>query len=551
MSNPFFTSYKKCIKKIALPKKFTFPFYYEPHELALLASEELQEYLTKQSDINYSFGLEGDADGIGKMFGVLVVENEKQEIGYLNAFSGNISNQNELNRFVPPIYNILSVDSFFKKDNDELVALSQQLSKLEKDENYRVLKEQIKKTRKEVSEIISNEKERLRIRKINRKKAKKKQKTPTVAFKNKQIEESLNDTFYLRELQVYYDAKYSKQENELTSFENELARLKQLRIDKSNALQQKIIAQYSVKNTKGETKSIIEIFDDLNRTAPSGTGDCAAPKLLQYAFSNKLKPIALAEFWWGKPGKAAIRKHKNYYPSCQGKCEPLLGHMLAGIELDKNLLLENLAKDKEIKILYEDEQILLINKPAELLSVPGKQIKDSVYNRLVEKYPNAEKYLIIHRLDMSTSGIMLLAKNKYANKFLQKQFITREVKKRYTALLDGIISDDYGEINLPLRLDIDDRPKQLVCYEQGKKALTKWKVLERKNGETRIEFTPITGRTHQLRVHAAHVLGLNTPIVGDDLYGKKNRRLHLQATYIQFTHPTTKKVMEFSLDAEF
>jgi len=551
MSNPFFTSYKQPIKKITLPKKFTFPFYYEPHELAVLASKELQDYLKKQSAIKHGFGLKEKTNEIGKMFGVLVVENEKKEIGYLSAFSGNISNQNELNRFVPPIYNIHAEDSFFKTDNDEILALSHQLSKLEEDENYLALQKNIKTIRKDVNNIISKEKEKLKIRKKQRKTARNKQNIRNDAFKSKQRVESNNDTFYLRELQAYYDAKYSKQEKKITQFENKLLQLKQLRIKKSNALQNKIIAQYSVINTKGEAKSIIEIFDNLNKTAPGGTGDCAAPKLLQYAFSNNLKPIALAEFWWGKPGNSEIRKHKNYYPSCLGKCEPLLDHMLAGIELDKNLLLEDLAKDKEIIILYEDEQILVINKPTELLSVPGKILKDSVYNRLAKKFPNSEKYLIIHRLDMSTSGLMLLAKTKQANQFLQKQFITKEISKHYVALLDGIINDDYGEIDLPLRVDLNDRPKQLVCFEHGKKALTKWKVLERKKGKTRIEFTPITGRTHQLRVHAAHVLGLNAPIVGDDLYGTKSNRLHLQAAYIQFIHPKTKKLMEFSLDTEF
>ena len=551
MLDTCFTSYKKAIKGIALPKKFTFPFYYEPHELALLAAEELQDYLKEQTVIDHSFGLVENTHEIGKMFGVLVVENENKEIGYLSGFSGNISNQNELNRFVPPIYNILAKDSFFKTYNDEIIVLSQKIDQLEKDKNYNALKKNIKKIRKQVNSIIATEKERLNTRKKLRKEARKKQKIQSDAFKNKQRQKSIHDTFYLRELQVYYDTKHSKQEKELAHLEEELAQLRQLRIEKSNALQQKIIAQYSVMNSKGKMKSVTEIFDKINKLAPSGTGDCAAPKLLQYAFLNKLKPIALAEFWWGKPGNAAIKKHKNYYPSCKGKCEPLLDHMLEGIELDKNLLQQNLAKHKEIEILFEDEQILVINKPTELLSVPGKTLTDSVYSRFAVKYPEAIKYLIIHRLDMSTSGIMLLAKTKKANQFLQKQFITKAIKKTYIAVLDGIINDKKGEISLPLRVDLDDRPKQLVCYDHGKKALTKWKVVERKNNRTRIQFTPITGRTHQLRVHAAHVDGLNSPIVGDDLYGTKADRLHLQAAYIQFIHPISKKVMEFSLEAEF
>ena len=485
------------------------------------------------------------------MFGVLVVENRNKEIGYLSAFSGNITNQNILDKFVPPIYDILAEDSFFREDNNALIRLSEKISKFEKDKDFTTLKEEVKRTRKEVSLIIAAETKRLKAKKKQRKIARNKQELVSEEFKRKQIQESLNDTFYLRELQAYYTAKYAKQEQKYTLLEKELLQLKQLRIEKSNVLQQKIIAQYNVLNSKGEEKSVFSIFEKINKHPPSGTGDCAAPKLLQYAFSNNLKPIALAEFWWGKPGNSIIRKHKNYYPSCQGKCKPLLDHMLEGIALDDNPLLENLAKHKKIEIVHEDAHILVINKPAELLSVPGKTIKDSVYTRLALLYPDASKHLIVHRLDMSTSGIMLIAKTKQANKFLQKQFIRRSIKKTYLALLSGIIEENKGEINLPLRLDLEDRPKQLVCYKHGKKALTKWKVVERKNNKTRVQFTPITGRTHQLRVHAAHVDGLNSPIVGDDLYGTKADRLHLQAAYIQFIHPISKKVMEFSLEAEF
>ena len=183
--------------------------------------------------------------------------------------------------------------------------------------------------------------------------------------------------------------------------------------------------------------------------------------------------------------------------------------------------------------------------------MPGKNIEDSVYLRIKQSYPTATGPLIVHRLDMSTSGLMVIALSKQAHKNLQKQFINRTVKKRYVALLDGLLTAEEGLIELPLRVDLDDRPRQLVCYQYGKSAKTKWQVLERKNNQTKVYFLPITGRTHQLRVHSAHVKGLDTPIVGDDLYGKKAVRLHLHAEFLQLNHPVTREVMQFQTEAEF
>lgn len=547
----YFTNFKKSIKEISLPKKFTFPFYYDPHILAEIASEELQDYLNNQKEINHSFGFDKNTHEIGKMFGVLVVQNSKGEIGYLSAYSGNIVNQALLQRFVPPIFNKLSENNFVKKDNLELLTISEKINILENNKEFLFLKKFVNDKNEIANKIISLEKDKLTKRKQKRRLIKKQTTILTEEFKIKQNQESINDRFYLKELINYYENKFANQKTELTAFQNQLISLKELRIKKSNALQEKIAEQYSFLNYNGIEKSLNTIFADLKIQAPGGTGDCAAPKLLQYAFFNNLKPIALAEFWYGKSGNSKIRKHKNYYPSCKGKCEPLLSHMLVGLEVDENPLIKNLAEDKEIEIIYEDAQMLVINKPIELLSVNGRTIKDSVFSRLKKLYPLSEKYLIVHRLDMSTSGIMLIAKTKKANKFLQSQFIDKTIQKQYIALLDGIVEEDEGEINLPLRLDIEDRPKQLVCYEHGKNALTKWKVLERKNNITKIQFTPITGRTHQLRVHAAHKLGLNTPILGDDLYGVKANRLHLHAAYIKFVNPLTKKNMEISLDVEF
>jgi tRNA pseudouridine32 synthase/23S rRNA pseudouridine746 synthase len=272
---------------------------------------------------------------------------------------------------------------------------------------------------------------------------------------------------------------------------------------------------------------------------------------MQYAFSHELKPIALAEFWWGQSPKSEVRRHGHFYPACRGKCEPILGHMLKGMELDENPMLSNRNQVEDIPVIYEDEYLLIINKPPEFLSVPGVHVEDSIQWRMKQQYPEATGPMVAHRLDMSTSGLMIIAKTMEVYKFLQRHFMRRSVQKRYEALLEGMVEGEEGTIDLPLRLDIDDRPRQLVCYEHGKAARTHWKVVERKNGRTRIHFYPVTGRTHQLRVHAAHHLGLNCPIVGDDIYGKMGKRLHLHAAFIKFKHPVTHKMVSFEVEASF
>jgi tRNA pseudouridine32 synthase/23S rRNA pseudouridine746 synthase len=284
---------------------------------------------------------------------------------------------------------------------------------------------------------------------------------------------------------------------------------------------------------------------------PAASGECAAPKLFQYAYECGLKPIAMAEFWWGASPKSEVRKHKQFYPSCRSKCEPILGHMMKGLDVENNPILEVKSHNQPLEIVYEDDYLLLVNKPHDFLSVPGKTTLDSVYTKMKQYLPNAKGPLLVHRLDMSTSGLLLVAKNERTYKKLQKQFIERSVKKRYVAVLDGEISKKEGIIDLPLRVDLDNRPQQLVCYEHGKPAKTKYEEVDVVAGKTRIHFYPISGRTHQLRVHAAHVDGLNTPIIGDDLYGVKGERLYLHAAQLTFIHPVTLKVLDVICEAPF
>jgi tRNA pseudouridine32 synthase/23S rRNA pseudouridine746 synthase len=554
----YFQKFKAPISEIKLPEKFTFPFYYKPHPLAKIATKEVQEYLENQTDFKHNFGLSEDNSTlpIGKMFGVLVVKNSENEIGYLTAFSGKLADKSLPDKFVPPVFNMRSYGSFYIKGEEEITEMNHRLSFLKQNENYIHLKKSFKNITKSINDDL--EKEKLKLKKYKKeRKARKKTGRSTLnetdfnLLNKKLIQESFNNQFYYKELEEYYKNKVAEKRKELAAFDDEIAYLKKNRKEKSNYLQQTLFSKYAFLNYKKESKSLLDIFNNPAIKPPAGSGECSAPKLLQHAFLNDLTPICMAEFWWGVSPNSAIRKHKNFYPACQGRCKPILAHMLEGIKMDDNLLLKNLSENKELEIVYEDDVLLVVNKPSEFLSVPGKNISDSVYTRIKKKYPKATGPLIVHRIDMSTSGIILLTKTKEANKILQNQFIKRTIKKRYVALLNGDLTKDKGTIKLPLRLDLDDRPRQLVDFEYGKNAETNWEIIKKENGKTKVYFYPITGRTHQLRVHAAHKDGLNTPIVGDDLYGKKENRLHLHAEFIEFSHPKTNKIISFSVAPDF
>lgn len=552
-----FHNFKNPVSEITIPEKFTFPFYYEPHPLAKIASEEIQVYLESQTDLKHNFGLinENSDTSIGKMFGVLIVQKKNNELGYLAAFSGKLDDNSLPEKFVPPVFNMRTEGSFYTKGEAEIDKINKQLSLLQNDKTYLNLKKNVKKLSEEIAIDLELQRKKMKLSKSERKIRKKnasvlndtESKTLITALK----QESYNDQFFYKELQGYYQSKIEEKSTRLIVFEGKISLLKKERKEKSNYLQQTLFVKYAFLNQQKELKSLLDIFDDPDIKPPAGSGECAAPKLLNYAFANDLKPICMAEFWWGISPNSAIRKHKNYYPACQGRCKPILAHMLKGIKMDDNLLLENLSAKKELEIIFEDDVLIALNKPAEFLSVPGKEIKDSVYTRIKENYPTATGPLIVHRLDMSTSGILLITKTKEANKNLQSQFINRTIKKRYVALLNGDLTENKGSIKLPLRVDLDDRPKQLVDFKYGKNAETNWEIISKENGKTRVYFYPITGRTHQLRVHAAHKNGLNTPIIGDDLYGKKENRLHLHAQFIAFIHPITNEKMSFTVEADF
>lgn len=537
-----------------LPQKLDYPFYYDPKPLAVEAAKQLQARL-ENVDFKHNFGIGQTERGnaIGKMFGVLVVQTSSGEIGYLAAFSGKLGDKNHHEGFVPPVFDILKEDGFFKKGEVELNELNRKIESIENSSEFTKAIQFLAHFKKDSEEKINLFKSYLKSEKQKRDETRLKNIELLSELEFKKLNEKLNAESISKQLEFKKLKKLIAQE--ISELEDktysEPQKLKEIRANKSAQLQQSIFNEYTFLNSRKQNKSLLEIFSKtIFKVPPAGAGECAAPKLFQYAFLNNLKPICMAEFWWGMSPDSEVRVHKQFYPACRGKCEPILEHMLDGIQMEENPMLKQ-AEVTDLEIVFEDEWLLLVNKPAEFLSVPGKELKDSILERIKIKYPYATGPLLVHRLDMSTSGLLLVAKSEEVYKNLQSQFIQRKVKKTYIALLDGIVNEKEGMINLPLRVDLEDRPKQMVCYEHGKNALTHYKVLEIKDNKTRIEFYPITGRTHQLRVHAAHHLGLNCPIFGDDLYGTKSNRLNLHAAQIEFTHPILREKIVINCTVPF
>lgn len=552
-----FTRFTSDIDHYSLPEKFTFPFYYQPHPLCVLAAKQLQQHLTTQQEWQHDFGVDGNEAGTGKMFGVLLVKSPQGEIGFLSAFSGKIADKNLLPGFVPPVFDMLAEESFFRSD----LACITELNSAVKEQQSNPKLAQLKQTLNQLEQDYQDEEHAQRQAIIAGRAARKAQrehgeqtldKTALDALLIDLSKQSVAEKNVLKYLKLEWEERIAAVKAELDVLLSSLNQLKQQRKQLSNALQNKLFAQYRFLNGRGEEQSLAAIFaPTTSPTPPAGAGECAAPKLLHYAFKHGFEPLALAEFWWGVSPKSEIRQHQQFYPSCNSKCQPILGHMLQGLKVDDNPLEENWAEDKELEILFEDDALVVVNKPSGLLSVPGKTITDSAYTRLQQRYPDVEGPFVIHRLDMATSGLLVFALTKRANKSLQKQFISRSVEKRYVALLEGEVEQQNGQIKLPMRGDPVDRPRQLVCFEHGKPAETYWEKISTINGRSKLYLYPKTGRTHQLRVHCAHHLGLNLPMVGDGLYGEKADRLHLRAERLEFEHPYSKERLTFSAEAEF
>lgn len=534
------------ITDIPLPERFTYPFCYTPHPLCILAAKEVQSYLTRQTAWK-------DELRQGKMFGVLIVQTEHGETGYLAAFSGILAGKNLHPFFVPPVYDLLQPQGFFKIEEENISSINRNIRQLENDKAYAALSAELARTIQSAEDILATAKAQLKEAKTAREQ-RRKEKELNAQEEAELIRESQFQKAEYKRLERSWKARITTLQTQTEDWERRISALKSERKTRSAALQQKLFEQFGMLNYRGELKNLCEIFGQtVHKTPPAGAGECAAPKLLQQAYLHGWKPIAMAEFWWGDSPKTEIRHHGHYYPACKGKCEPILQHMLQGLQVEENPMLKRMqVPSKNLEIVYEDPWLSVINKPAGMLSVPGKEDAVSVYSLMREQYPEADGPLTVHRLDMATSGLMLIAKTKRVHQNLQAQFKNRLVRKRYVALLEGIVPKDKGTVDLPLCLNPLDRPRQMVHTEHGKPAITDYQVLERLDGKrTRIAFYPRTGRTHQLRIHAAHPLGLHCPIIGDELYGEKADRLYLHAEYLEFTHPITGETVRITKEAEF
>ncbi len=518
---------------IEIPPLFTYPFHYTPHPLTLRAASEVQTYLKTRADW-------AEEISHGKMFGVLIIRTPENRIGFLAAFSGNLAGSNLHEYFVPPVYDLLQPDDFFKKEETAISAINHKVSEIKNSPLYKLLKEQCKSAHETAEQQLTAARKALKEAKKLRDEKRKATSDPKLL--QTLINESQFQKAEFKRLERRLKEEVAQKDEDLNVWEVEINRMKQERKNRSAALQMKLFKHFKMLNAFGGTKDLCEIFAETRQgIPPAGAGECALPKLLQYAYLNHLKPLAMGEFWWGESPKEEIRHHGQFYPSCKSKCEPILKHMLVGLPIEKNPLEENIHHATPLTIIYEDEWLVVIEKPAGMLSTPGKGELDSIHQRLQERYPQATGPLLVHRLDMATSGLLLAGKTKEIHAQLQDLFESRQIRKVYTAILDGIPEVSKGCINLPLCPNPDDRPRQMVSYEHGKKAITFYTVLATKGNASLVQFDLQTGRTHQIRVHAAHPNGLNCPIKGDTLYGKPADRLYLHASEIEFTHPVTGK----------
>ena len=561
-----------------VPARMNNPLDYEPHPLCIQACREVQEMLARREDWQEEIAR-------GKMFGVLIVENVKTDAdkqkrgyqtadseapkwGYLAAYSGQIGGRSDWEDFVPAVFDYLQPDGYFKTHEAEISHINLSISRLEKDERMKEARTLIRKLQEERKRTIAAYQEKMKEAKAKRD-SRREAGNLSESEEAEMIRESQFMKAELRRLKKSLSEKTAL-ETEFEDYQENILRLKQLRKQLSDALQQWLFSQFRMLNQEGESKDLLEIFRDealkeypqaaiatsriaaLKMVPPAGSGECCEPKLLQYAYQHGYKPLQMAMFWWGESPKEEIRHHLQFYPACNGKCKPILRWMLPASTFEPAAV--NPSIYNKVETLYEDREIAVIHKPEGLLSVPGKDTaQPSVYALMRRKYPEATSPLIVHRLDMATSGVMIIAKTEFAYHRLQRAFLNHQIQKKYIAIISEKDIPKKGIISLPLLPDYLNRPRQMVNHEQGKEAITEYEILERIDGShLRIALYPKTGRTHQLRVHCAHQEGLNAPILGDPLYGnEKAARLHLHAEEITFEHPLTGKKITIKRKADF
>lgn len=524
------------------PKSFTFPFNYTPHPLSVIAADGLKEYV--QSQEYWKEEIEE-----GKMFGVLVVRDKHHNLGYLAAFSGLLGGRNDWDFFVPPVYDSMQQDGYFKTNERVISAMNNEIRSMENSEIFVSSAIRLKNAEKKAAEEVSAYKEIMAAAKQKRNEIRFSATTLSAETEAELIRESQYQKAELRRIKKRCEEDIETARLDYEKQQAAVMQKKAQRKKMSKNLQHWLFEQYNMLNARGESRNLCDIFATTpQRVPPSGAGDCCAPKLLQYAYQNNMHPICMAEFWWGRSPKNEIRHHFHYYPACRSKCKPILEFMLQGLNVDKNPHdVENTSS--RLKIVYEDEWLIIVNKPSGMLSMPGRVNRKSVID-VLRCDMNRKGYLMpAHRLDMDTSGLLIVAKSEEILRNLHEQFASRQIKKCYSAVLEGELTNmpQHGFIHLPLLPDPNDSPRQTVDYKSGKQSTTEYKITGIEGGKTYVNLYPHTGRTHQLRVHCAHTDGLATPIVGDNLYGNPSAsRLMLHAKQIAFRHPITNKWMQFT-----
>lgn len=577
-----------------------------PRALAFVAARRVAAYVEQHPELTAG-------EVCGKMYGVLVVEAPGGCLAFLAAHSGLLGGRNDWPFFVPPVFDAQQPDGHFKTKEREISGMNRRIAELMQRPQLFEARQRLEQVRQQTDRVIAREREEVKARKARRDTMRREQPQMDDATKAMLIRESQHDKAQLRRLMKSCEATVAEHQEALDVLEREIEALKRERREGSDALQRWLFDQYVMLNAKGMRRTLIDIFARFNGTLPpAGAGDCCAPKLLQFAYAHNLRPVSLAEFWLGAPPPTEVRRHLQFYPPCSSKCYPILQFMLQGLDAplpgaeevyplredgggttndekgslddkasidtneahaDKASLDDNGFLDAQghiykkcgasLHIIYEDEQMAVVSKPSGMLSVPGKSCRLSVESIVREHYGiAADVPVIVHRLDMDTSGLLLIARTREAHKALQQQFLDHTVSKSYLALLEGVphegLTGDHvvwhsshtGTITLPLRPDLDDRPRQLVDFVHGKPAVTRFRLLKVIDGHQLIALTPVTGRTHQLRMHCAHHLGLNCPILGDPLYGNAiepsaniAQRLYLHAEQITFRHPSSGKIV--------
>ena len=541
---------------LPLPERMNNPFDYTPHPLCLTAMEEVCDVLS------------GNHEGFspkalteirhGKMFGVLIVTRESEngeETGYLCAYSGQIGGKANWEGFVPAIYDYLQPDGYFKTHETEISRINEAILRLENDERIAQARETIERVKDTRQQILEDYRLKMKAAKVKRD-LRRAESNLSEEEKARLIKESQFMKAEMRRLKHSVNQP-TPLETEVDMWQDNLTQLRRLRKQLSDALQQWLFSRFLMVNYRGEEKDLLEIFASTSmKVPPAGSGECCEPRLLQYAYLHGMRPRQMAMFWWGESPKEEIRHHRCFYPACQGKCKPILRWMLPTEVFSAT----ERQVTEALETCHEDGQIVIVNKPSGLLSVPGKDTSMSVYDLMRHRYPHATCPLVVHRLDMDTSGVMVIALTTYAFQQLQAQFEHHLVHKRYIALVcprddtSPLLHQTKGTVSLPMCPDYLDRPRQKVDQANGREAITHYEVLhtDSQTGVIRLALYPQTGRTHQLRVHCAHPKGLNAPILGDSLYGdKRASRLMLHAERITFTHPTNKEKQTWKVDVPF